>query len=263
VARYNADGTGEWLALVHGQGKLTAENGFKDQAEVLINARLAADLLGPTKMDRPEWIAVHPRTGEVYCTLTNNSERGREGRPAPDAANPRAQNGFGHILRWRERGGDPTETGFAWDVFVLAGDPQQPDPATRGTVKGDGFGSPDGLWFDARGVLWIQTDVSTSALGKGDYGGLGNNMMLAADPASREVRRFLVGPRGCEVTGVVTTPDGQSMFVNIQHPGESPSERSDPARPTAVSKWPDGRADGRPRSATIVIRKDDGGVIGT
>ena len=155
-------------------------------------------------------------------------------------------------------------TAFAWDVFILGGDPRHAEPAKRETVKGDGFGSPDGLWFDARGVLWIQTDVSTSALGKGDYTGLGNNAMLVANPATREVRRFLVGPNGCEVTGVTTTtPDGRSMFVNIQHPGETASERSDPARPTAVSAWPDGRADGRPRSSTIVITKHDGGVIGT
>jgi secreted PhoX family phosphatase len=109
-------------------------------------------------------------------------------------------------------------------------------------------------------MLWIETDISTSALNQGDYATIGNNQMLAADPATREIRRFLTGPRGCELTGVVTTPDGRTMFVNIQHPGETPRERSDPANPTAVSTWPDG---GRPRSATLVIRKHDGGVIGT
>jgi secreted PhoX family phosphatase len=263
VARFDGDGSGIWVPLLHGREGLAAAAGFPGQAEVLINARAAADQVGATKMDRPEWIAVHPRTGEVYCTLTNNSNRGREGHPGPDAANPRAQNGFGHIIRWRERGGEATETAFAWDVFVLGGDPRHEDVAKRGTIKGDGFGSPDGLWIDPRGVLWVQTDVSTSALGKGDYAGLGNNMMLAADPASREVRRFLVGPKGCEITGVITTPDARTMFVNIQHPGESPSERADPRHPTAVSAWPDGSADGRPRSATLVIRKQDGGVIGT
>jgi len=263
VARFDSDGSGMWLPLIQGRNGLETAAGFATQADVVVNARGAADRLGATKMDRPEWIAVHPRTGEIYCTLTNNTSRGRDGAPPPDAANPRSNNVFGHIVRWRERGGDPSETAFAWDVFVLGGDPQHADPARRGTVKGDGFGSPDGLWFDARGVLWIQTDVSTTALGKKDYAGLGNNAMLAADPASREVRRFLVGPNGCEVTGVITTPDGRSMFVNIQHPGESPSERADPARPSAVSAWPDGRADGRPRSATVVIRKRDGGVIGT
>jgi secreted PhoX family phosphatase len=259
VARFGADGTGQWLELAHGRNGLDAAAGFPSQADVLIDTRTAADRVGATKMDRPEWVAVHPRTGEVYCTLTNNANRGQADHPGPDPANPRAANVFGHIIRWREQGGDPGATRFAWDVFVLCGDASLADAAKRGTIKGDVFGSPDGLWFDPRGVLWIQTDVSPSALGRGDYAGLGNNQMLAADPATGEVRRFLTGPRGCEVTGVVTTPDGTSMFVNIQHPGETASDRNDPARPTAVSTWPDG---GRPRSATIVIRQRDGGLIG-
>jgi secreted PhoX family phosphatase len=134
-----------------------------------------------------------------------------------------------------------------------------PEPDKHGTITGDIFGSPDGLWFDARGVLWIQTDISASVLNKGEYANIGNNQMLAADVATKEIRRFLTGPHGCEVTGVVTPPDGRTMFVNIQHPGETPRERSDPANPTAISAWP---GSGRPRSATVVIRKNDGGVIG-
>jgi secreted PhoX family phosphatase len=261
VARFEADGSGQWRALTHGADGLDAAAGFAGQAEVLIHARAAADRRGATKMDRPEWIAVHPATKEVYCTLTNNSARGAQGGPAVDAANPRANNVFGHIIRWREQGGDPAATAFAWDIFVLCGNPANPAEARRGNIQGDIFGSPDGLWIDGRGVLWIQTDVSTSALHKGDYADMGNNQMLAADPATRDIRRFLTGPGGCEVTGVVTTPDGRTMFVNIQHPGETASERSDPARPTAVSSWPDGG--GRPRAATVVIRKRDGGVIGS
>jgi secreted PhoX family phosphatase len=262
VARFDADGRGAWLPLVAGQGPLTAANGFAGQAEVCVQARRAADLLGATSMDRPEWIAVHPRSGEVYCTLTNNSLRGREGRAAADAANPRAGNVFGHIIRWREAGGDAAAAAFEWDVFALAGDPQHADAARRGNVKGDAFGSPDGLWFDPRGVLWIQTDVSGTTLNKGDYERLGNNMMLAADPRTGEVRRFLVGPSGCEVTGCVMSPDLRTVFISIQHPGETPSERTDPDKPRAVSNWPDFRPDGRPRSATLAITREDGGVIG-
>ena len=262
VARFGADGTGEWLELTHGKNGLEAGAGFASQAEICINARGAADVVGATKMDRPEWIAVHPVTGEVYCTLTNNTNRGKGPGAPVDAANPRADNLFGHIIRWRERGGDPTATRFDWDVFLLCGDPSNADEARRGTIKGDIFGSPDGLWVDSRGVLWIQTDVSTSVLYKGDYVKMGNNQMLAADPATREVRRFLTGPRGCEITGITATPDGKSLFVNIQHPGETASERSDPAAPQAVSAWPEGPTGGRPRSATVVIRRIDGGVIG-
>ena len=131
-------------------------------------------------------------------------------------------------MRWKEAGADAAATRFSWDVFVLCGDPESKDEAKRGNIKGDVFGSPDGLWFDARGVLWIQTDVSTSTLLKGDYATMGNNQMLAANPETREVRRFLTGPNGCELTGVTSTPDGRSMFVNIQHPGEPASERNDP-----------------------------------
>jgi uncharacterized protein len=260
VARFNPDGSGQWLPLAHGQNGLDAAAGFQSQADVLVNTRAAADVLRPTKMDRPEWIAVHPKTGEVYVTLTNNNTRGTDKGPATDPANPRATNVFGHIVRWKEDGGDAAATRFAWNVFLLCGDPASPDEDKRGTIKGDVFGSPDGLWFDARGVLWIQTDVSTSVLHKGDYTKLGNNQMLAADPETREVRRFLTGPSGSEITGVVTTPDGRTMFVNIQHPGETSSERSDPKNPTAVSSWPDGS--GRPRAATVVVRRRDGGVIG-
>lgn len=261
VARFDADGHGRWLPLVHGQGPLTAANGFADQGEVLIKARQASDALGATKMDRPEWIAVD---GErwVYCTLTNNSSRGTAGQPGVDAANPRANNTMGQIIRWREEG-DFDATRFEWNHFVLAGDPANERPEAKGNVKGDIFGCPDGLWVDGRGVLWIQTDMSSTVIGKGEMQRLGNNMMLAADPRTGEVRRFLVGPPGCEITGATGTPDGRTMFINIQHPGETPSERSDPANPQRYSNWPDGRADGRPRSSTVVIRRRDGGVIGS
>lgn len=262
VARFDDDNGGRWLPLVHGQHGLTADNGFRDQAEVLIHTRRAADKVGATKMDRPEWIAVHPeRPWELYCTLTNNSERGTDGKPGTDAANPRAKNIFGHIIRWQEAGNDPTSDSFKWDLFALAGNPTL-DGASKGTVNGDAFGSPDGLKFSSNGILWIQTDVSTSTLNQKEYANMGNNQMLATLPENGQVRRFLTGPNGCEITGLAFTPDNRTMFVNIQHPGETSSERSDPAQPKAVSSWPDGDAGGRPRSATVVIRRRDGGVIG-
>jgi hypothetical protein len=261
VARFDAEGRGRWIALTHGSGPLTAGNGFADQGEVLIKSRQASDLLGATKMDRPEWIDVD-KQGWVYCTLTNNSNRGGKDMPAVDAANPRANNTMGHIIRWKEDG-DHDGVTFQWNHFVLAGDTFNERAQAKGNVKGDPFGCPDGLWVDGRGVLWIQTDMSTSAMGRGELATLGNNTMLAADPTTGEVRRFLVGPIGCEVTGATATPDGRTMFVNIQHPGESPSERSNPDAPQRISNWPDKQPVGRPRSATVVIRKADGGLIGT
>ena len=261
VARFDTDGTGRWLALRHGDGPLGAAGGFADQGEVLIKARQASDALGATKMDRPEWIAVDAEAW-VYCSLTHNTRRGAVGEPPVDAANPRAGNAMGHIIRWREDD-DVSGERFRWQHFVLAGDPANTRPEAVGNVQGDAFACPDGLWVDGRGVLWIQTDISNSAVGKGEFERLGNNAMLAADPRSGEVRRFLVGPRGCEITGVAATPDGRSLFVNIQHPGEAPRGRNDPTDPQRHSNWPDQHPTGRPRSATVVIRKLDGGLIGT
>jgi secreted PhoX family phosphatase len=262
VARFDADGTGRWLPLVHGQGPLTAANGFADQGEVVIKARQAADLLGGTKMDRPEWLAIDERSRWVYCTLTNNSARGQAGQPGVDAANPRANNSFGHIIRWREAGDFDGDT-FEWNHLVLAGDPANARAETKGNIRGDVYACPDGIAFDPRGVLWIQTDASTSQMHKGELARVGNNQMLACDPATGQTRRFLTGPTGCEITGVTWTPDGRTMFVNVQHPGETPSDRSDPAEPRKFSSWPDYRPDGRPRSSTVVVRRRDGGVIGT
>ncbi len=261
VAKFEDNGRGRWIELKHGSGPLTAANGFADPGEVVVKTRQASDALGATKMDRPEWIDIDPQ-GWVYCTLTNNSNRAGDKQPGLDAANPRANNTMGHIIRWKEDG-DFDGTQFQWNHFVLAGDPANERAEAKGKVKGDAFACPDGLWTDARGVLWIQCDMSTSAMGKGDLARLGNNAMLAADPRTGEIRRFLVGPAGCEITGATATPDGRTMFINIQHPGESPSERSDSTTPRKISNWPDFNASGRPRSATVVIRKNDGGVIGT
>jgi len=264
VAKFNADGGGEWIELSAGKNGLVAAAGFPDQASICVRTRQAADVVGATKMDRPEWIAVNAFSKDVYLTLTNNANRGIGINASTDAANRRVNNTFGHIVRWAEAGNDSASLSFRWNIFVEAGDPANPDVAKRGNIKGDLFGSPDGLWFDQRGVLWIQTDVSTSTLGRGDYVNLGNNQMLAADVRTGEIRRFLTGPNGCEVTGVITTPDGRTMFVNLQHPGESPSENSDPNNTTAISSWPDGPGKaGRPRSGTVVIRRLDGGIIGT
>ncbi|AOF80800.1 hypothetical protein BSY238_651 [Methyloversatilis sp. RAC08] len=261
VAKFNADGTGVWLPLVYGQNGLTSANGFNNQGDVVIMCRQAADILGATKMDRPEWVAVHPTTREVYFTLTNNS-----GRTVTDAANPRANNVYGHIIRFNENGGDVAATGFQWDIFAECGDKLSSNPARQGNIIGDDLGSPDGLWFDSDGRLWIQTDQAGDATG--NYANIGGNAMYCADPTTRQVTRFLTSPIRCEVTGVVTTPDNKTMFVNIQHPGESWSGSF-----TSRSTWPDSGINGpttqsangaiKPRSAVVVITKDDGGVIGT
>jgi secreted PhoX family phosphatase len=270
VARFNEDGSGDWLALdIRSQAfrDAAAAKGvsFKDQADVLVNTRLAADVVGATKMDRPEWGAVHPQTREVYMTLTNNSSR-----TVANAANPRVANANGHIIRWSEEQGRAAATRFTWDIFVLAGpaNNSQVLPAEGGPpLNADNiFASPDGLWIDDNGILWIQTDMSGSQQSAGPFG---ENQMLAANPVTGEIRRFLTGPRDQETTGVVTTPDGRTMFVNLQHPGDrsAPGNFTSnwPAVPYQTAGDPPVAPDpkgARPRSATIVITRDDGGVIG-
>ncbi|WP_064733494.1 PhoX family protein, partial [Klebsiella pneumoniae] len=163
VARFNDDGSGDWLPLIFGENGLDQSKGFDNQGDLLIKTRLAADTVGATKMDRPEWIAVDTHAkGSVYCTLTNNSDRGKEGKAPVDAANPRANNQFGHIMHWREERADPASAKFTWNILVLAGRTDSDDPKAKGSMQGAEFGSPDGLSFDHRGVLWIQTDVSSS-----------------------------------------------------------------------------------------------------
>ena len=262
VARFDADGTGRWLPLMHGQGPLTAANGFADQGEVLIKTRQASDLLGGTKMDRPEWLAIDKASRWVYCTLTNNSQRGEPGKPGVDAANPRANNTMGQIIRWLEDGDFDGAT-FVWNHLLLAGDQANSRLEAKGNVKGDILGCPDGLGFSPNGLLWIQTDAHATQMYKGEFERIGNNQMLACDTQTGEVRRFLTGPTNCEITGQTFTPDGRTLFINVQHPGETPTDRSDPKKPNQFSNWPDYQAGGRPRSATVVIRKADGGVIGT
>lgn len=258
VARFNADGGGEWLALAPGENGLSAENGFTDLADILINTRLAADRAGATKMDRPEWGAIDPTSGDVYFTLTNNTRRTEA---QTDAANPRAQNRFGQIIRWREAGGDHAATAFAWDLFVLAGAKETSRTIAREALTADSiFACPDGLWCDGDGRLWIETDIGEDSQNSGEYAVFGNNQMLAADPRTGEIRRFLTGPVGQEITGVVTTPDQTTMFVNVQHPGAT-TTAEEFAAGTLRSHWPDG-GDAVPRSATLVIQRIEGGKIG-
>ncbi|MBI1892007.1 MAG: PhoX family phosphatase [Burkholderiales bacterium] len=301
VAKFNADGTGQWLELKFGSNNIMAAYApyaFADQADVLINTRLAADAAGATKMDRPEWGAVNPANGEVYMTLTNNNSSNRTISNL-DAANPRfyndpkgtaqtAQRGNpnGHIVRWAEAGGNVAATSFAWDVFLFGA--RSTADGTNVNVSNltaaNDFSSPDGLWFaPSTGLLWIETD-------DGAYTDVTNCMLLAAvagkvgDGAKKTItstdgatskavdtfvgkalgetnlRRFLVGPKECEITGLAETPDGKALFVNIQHPGEDTAPTfSNPS--SFGSHWPDG-GNARPRSATIVITKDDGGQVG-
>jgi len=269
VAKFLPSGQGEWLPLTPDNPALSGWT----LNDILINTRTAADLAGATPMDRPEWIDTFPDSLTAIATLTNNSNRGvagtnpRTGSPNPgvDASNPRARNTYGHLIRWAYAN-DWTENTFYWDIFALAGNPGAA-VSDGSNVNGDIYGSPDGIYVAPSGRLWIQTDVSGSSINPenraASYAAFGNNQMLCADIETKETKRFLVGPNVSEITGVFVTPDERTMFVGIQHPGEAPSGENDPANPKRYSSWPDGINGGRPRSALVVITKDDGGVIGS
>lgn len=247
VARFAPDGTGEWLDLTPETTGMTA-------AEIAIHTRMAGSKVGATTMDRPEWVAVNPVAIEAYCALTNNSRRkagatNAGGDPMevdPNSPNPRAENGYGQIVRWYPAEDDHAAPQFQWDLFVMAGNPQVhkegPMAGSSNITEGNMFNSPDGMMFDRFGLLWIQTDGEDS--NDGDFAGQGNNQMLVGDPVSGRIERFLTGPKGSEITGFATSSDGRTIFVGIQHPGGS---------------WPE--VSGLPRSAVIAITRDDGAVI--
>ena len=250
AARFDDDGRGRWLALT------PATTGLASRAEICVHTRQAASAVGATTMDRPEWVAAHPDRAEVYCCLTHHKGRGREpnrgGDPAPvNGPNPRAENRYGQIVRWRPADGDHASEDFSWDLYVMAGNPAVhagPNAGSPNVTPENMFNSPDGLAFDSRGMLWIQTDGAYSD--EGDFAGQGNNQMLVGDPATGEIRRFLVGPRECEVTGLTWSADRRTMFVGIQHPGER-----------GGSHFPGG-GDSVPRSAVIAVTRSDGGRVG-
>lgn len=302
AARFDATGQGEWLELTIDDPRIANHSAYKfaNQGDVYIHARFAADAVGATKMDRPEWGAVNYRNGEVYFALTNNSAANRT--PAKvDAANPRAYmdldgkkgtgNPHGHIIRFKEPGHQASAKTFAWDIFLFGAEEDSGDANLSGLTAKNSFSSPDGLWFSkATGICWIQTD-------DGAFTDETNCMMLAAIPGQvgdggkvtvknkmvvggteqngtqetflgtalgeAKLRRFLVAPQGAEVTGITETADGRTLFVNIQHPGELSKPLASGSAPQSM--WPGNAGygpQGRPRSATIVITRKDGGVIG-
>jgi hypothetical protein len=258
AAKLNDDGTGEWLPLVAGHGPLSAANGFPTQAEVLINTRGAADLLGATAMDRPEDIDVSPVTKKVYCALTNNTRRTAAD---VDPANPRPDNDWGHVIEITEDGDNDAMT-FSWEIFLLCGDPaaQGEFPADPRGVFFGGFdvsqvspiAAPDNLEFDADGNLWIATDGQP---GKEFFGQ--NDGIFAVPTEGRDrgfVRQFLSGVSGCEVASLKMSGDQKTLFATIQHPGE------DGGLPNALSRWPDDSD--VPRPSVIAVRHGRGKSIG-
>lgn len=297
VAKFFADGTGAWLELSLGKNGIDPSYqpfAFASAAEVWLHTRLAADAAGATRLDRPEWVAVDPLTGAGYATLTNSV--GVRALGELDAVNPRYYNDprtdggvvtaqwgnpNGHIVRWQES--SPEATDFTWDLYLFGAAADAAEAVNLSHLDSSNeLSSPDGLWFSpTTAICWIETDdlaatdESNCMLLAALPGEVGDGRRLAVDnrdergerrrvvtrvgaaPGHR-LRRFLVGPVGCEITGLAESPDGTALFVNIQHPGEG-----SPSLEAAISTWPAGVPGARPRSATLVITRDDGGPIGT
>ncbi|HLM39735.1 MAG TPA: PhoX family phosphatase [Microvirga sp.] len=257
VAKYNPDGTGAWLPMVHGQGPLTEANGFRSQADVLIETRRAADLLGATKMDRPEDIEANPATNRVYVMLTNNTRRKED---QVDAANPRANNAFGHIVETMPEGGNHAATAFAWEVLVKCGDPSVASVGatfSSETTRNGWFGMPDNCAIDSQGRLWISTDGNNAkATGRAD--GL---WALETEGELRGTsRHFFRVPLGAEMCGPCFTPNDETLFLAVQHPGES--EEGAPASfENPATRWPDFKDGMPPRPSVLVVTRQGGGKI--
>ncbi|MBZ9817803.1 PhoX family protein [Mesorhizobium sp. CA7] len=262
VAKFAEDGSVEWMPIVFGQGPLTAENGFASQADVLIETRRAADLLGATKMDRPEDIQPNAGNGKVYVMLTNNSKRKAE---QVDAANPRAENAFGHIIEIVEDGGDFAATKGKWEVLLKCGDPSVADVGatfSTATTAHGWFGMPDNCAVDSAGRLWVATDgQGPKATGRTD--GL---WAVDTEGAARATSKlFFRVPIGAEMCGPLFAPDDQTAFVAVQHPGDGGEDWEGFSRPSYYedpsTRWPDFKPDMPVRPSVVAITKQGGGKI--
>jgi secreted PhoX family phosphatase len=259
VAKFNADGTLTWLPLVFGSPWLTPEHGFTSQADILIETRRAADLLGATPMDRPEDVETNPVNGGVYMALTNNTSRKGD---RLDTVNPRADNKHGHIVEMLPPGfgkdADHTDATYKWNILLLAGNPAADADKAKyhEGVSADGWLScPDNVAFDSKGRLWIATDGAPSAAMIAD----GIYACDVAGTGRALTKHFLRVPRGAEMCGPEFTPDDRTFFVAVQHPAEEAGSSFD----TPSTRWPDFKPDMPPRPSVVAVTKRGGGVVGS
>ena len=253
VARFEDDGTVNWLPLVHGQGPLTWKNQFHDQGDVVIEARRAADFLGATPMDRPEDVEEHPLTHNVFVVLTKNAERSEV---QVDASNPRPDNTHGHIIELEipRVDGKPNHaaTRHHWSIFLKGGRLQEDDGWYQGQKPETWVSCPDNIAFDNQGRLWIATDGFESSSGILD----GIYACEVAGPKRALTKQFFHVPIGAELCGPCFTPDNSTLFVAVQHPGEF-STYDKPS-----TRWPNSPdSDLPPMPSIVAITRKGGGPI--
>jgi hypothetical protein len=262
AGQFNEDGSGRWLPLIYGEAPLNEENRFRNQADVLIDARRAAALLGATPMDRPEDVETNPVNDCTYVMLTKNKKR-----KTADAANPRPKNSGGHVMEIVPPGvhgqRDHTSESFQWNTFLLGGNPNAEDPAERGAygqqstgaISAHGwFANPDNVAFDQRGNMWIATD------GCEDFGFHDGLWAMASEGEMRAAPKHFFGcPQGAEICGPEFTPDGKTLFVAVQHPADS----SDSTFDKPLHRWPDNDPTLPPRPSVLAIYRKDGKVVGS
>lgn len=249
VALFNDDGSGVWLPLIYGEGPLTEENGFTSQGDVLIKTRLAADALAATKMDRPEDLQQNYINHKIYMAMTNNTARTAE---ETDAANPRAENEYGHVIEVTEDGDDAASTTFTWDILLLCGEPNDPSTYFAGFPKESvsAISCPDNVNIDGAGNLWIATDGQPGTIDQAD----GMYCVPVEGPERGNVQRFLSTPAGSECASFEFTHGYRTVVVSVQHPGEGGTVEE------PVTQWP--FTSTVPRPSVVVVVKEDGGVIG-
>ncbi|WP_323845518.1 PhoX family phosphatase [Microbulbifer magnicolonia] len=264
AGQFNEDGSGRWLPLIFGEGPLTGANGFRNQADVLIDARRAATLLGATPMDRPEDVETNPVNDCTYVMLTKNKKRNAEDL---NAANPRPRNVMGHVLEIVPPGAygrrDHASDTFKWNTFLLGGNPNAENPHERGaygqqapgTISAHGwFANPDNVAFDPRGNMWVATDGCESF---GFHDGL---WAMATEGELRAAPKHFFGcPQGAEVCGPEFTPDGRTLFVAVQHPASGGASTFD----NPMHRWPDNDPALPPRPSVLAIYRRDGGEVGS
>lgn len=260
VARFSDSGGLDWLPLEYGKAPLTPTNGFHSQADVVINARMAADLLKATPLDRPEDVVPNSHTGRVYVLLTNNTKRKQEDI---DAVNPRANNQFGQIVEIAEANDDFAATEGTWDMLVVAGDPNKAEVGAKwnSNISENGwFACPDNGVVDQKGRLWVSTDQGDVAYQTGTNDGLWG---LETEGGNRgKGKMFLRCPEGAEATGPMFSDDGTSLFVAVQHPGAGSRASGKDSLHDPINRWPDNEKGVPPKPSIVVVQKHDGTEIG-